>query len=277
MMPLVLLLCLSFAGLLGLRLLRQRRKRRLLNAPPDPAWESILRRFVPPFARLDVALRRRLYGKMHVFLSDKRFEGCGGLELTEEIKVVVAAEACLLLLGREDDRVYPDLKTVLVYPEAYRSGKRGLFGGDNGTGGRLGESWGSGVVVLSWNGVRTGALDPNDGHNVVFHEFAHQLDQEDGRADGVPILAPAGSYALWAKTFRHDYERLVAQVARRRPDVLDAYGATDPAEFFAVATETFFEKPRQLRERHPELFDELRAYYALDPETWKSLPEKETP
>jgi Mlc titration factor MtfA (ptsG expression regulator) len=176
----------------------------------------------------------------------------------------------MLLLGRET-KVYPRLKTILVYPHTYKGGKKGLFGGDNGDTARLGESWTSGVVVLAWDSVKGGARNFEDGHNVTFHEFAHQLDQEDGAADGAPILQERSAYATWAHVFNHEYDALVDLVRRGKKDTIDRYGATNPAEFFAVATETFFEKPRQLKEKHPELFEELQYYYKVDPVDWVDL------
>jgi Mlc titration factor MtfA (ptsG expression regulator) len=143
-----------------------------------------------------------------------------------------------------------------------------MFGSDNGESTRLGESWDCGVVVLSWNSVIGGARNFEDGHNVAFHEFAHQLDQEDGVADGAPILGARSAYAAWAQVFSREYKTLVKRTRRGRKDIMDRYGATNPAEFFAVATETFFEKPRQMKEKHPQLFDEMKRYYRVDPADW---------
>ncbi len=199
----------------------------------------------------------QLAGYMQVFLAEKHFEGCGGLELTEAMKVTVAAQACLLLIGRSSP-VYPKLKSILLYPHTYTDGEQA----------RLGESWNTGVVVLSWNSVAGGARNFEDGHNVTFHEFAHQLDQEDGAADGIPILQERSAYSTWAKVFREEYAELVDKTQHGRKDTMDRYGATNPAEFFAVATETFFEKPKQLQEKHPALYEELKEYYRVDPVQW---------
>ena len=218
--------------------------------------------------RLTDEQRSQLFGTMQVFLDRVRFEGCGGQEITEEIKVTIAAQACLLLVGREQ-KVYPKLKTVLVYPHTYKSGKSGMLGGDNGQGARLGESWTCGVVVLSWNSVVGGARNLEDGHNVTLHEFAHQLDQADGVSDGAPILEGRSAYVSWARVLSADYAKLRKITKRGKRDVLDRYGATNPAEFFAVSTETFFEKPKQLQSKHPELYEELRAYYKVNPLDWQ--------
>lgn len=262
------------------RLRRSARRRRLFAAPFPPEWEAILERNVPLYHRLPETLRTELKGHVNVFLAEKNFEGCGGLEMTEEIRVTVAAQACMLLLGRKT-RYYPRLSSVLVYPDAYVARAARAVGGHvvEGTDVRAGESWTGGAVVLTWDYVRRGAGDLSDGHNVVLHEFAHQLDQENGHADGVPVLERHTSYVTWARILGREFERLRRDVKRRRKTVLDEYGATNPAEFFAVATETFFEKPQLLKKREPDLYDELKAYYRLDPLTWTSgagkAPQKE--
>jgi Mlc titration factor MtfA (ptsG expression regulator) len=184
--------------------------------------------------------------------------------MTDEIRVTIAAHAALLLLGGARG-FFPGLVSILVYPSAYRGKVTqrlpwGII--EEGEQGRLGESWHDGVVVLSWDDTLRGAADTRDGHNVVLHEFAHQLDQEDGTADGTPYLGRRSLYAAWARVLGADFERL-----REGPGVLDRYGATNPAEFFAVATETFFEKPHQLRAQNGELYEQLRAYYGVDPAT----------
>jgi Mlc titration factor MtfA (ptsG expression regulator) len=246
---------------------RQHRRKVLFTSPPPTSWNPILERTFPTAKKLPDTYQRQLFGHMQIFLNEKQFEGCGGLEITEEIQVTIAAQACMLLLGR-NARTYPRLKTVLVYPDTYKGGKAGLFGGDNGKTARLGESWGCGVVVLAWNSVLGGARNMEDGHNVTFHEFAHQLDQEDGTADGAPILEKRSAYLEWARVLQHEYDVLVAQTRKGRKSIMDRYGATNPAEFFAVATETFFEKPRQLQSKLPELYKELQHYYKVDPIQW---------
>ena len=248
-------------------LFRNRRRERLRSQPFPPAWLTVIERNVSIYNRLPEADQRELQGHIQVFLSEKHFEGCGGLALTDEIKVTIAAQACLLLLHRETG-YYPRLITILVYPHAYvaRSvepiGRGVVLEGETA---RLGEAWKEGVVVLSWDDVRRGASDLHDGHNVVLHEFAHQLDQQDGTADGAPILEHRSRYVTWARVLSADYEQLRRDTEQGRTDVLDEYGATNPAEFFAVATECFFEKPIQLRRKHPQLYEELKAYYRQDP------------
>ena len=247
--------------------LKQRRRRRLRSQPFPPAWLIVIERNVPIYKRLPQPDQQELQGHIQVFLAEKNFEGCGGLELTDEIKVTIAAQACLLLLHRETG-YYPSLITILVYPQAYVAksvepiGRGIVLEGETA---RLGEAWKDGVVVLSWDDVRRGASDIHDGHNVVLHEFAHQFDQQDGTADGAPILEHRSQYVTWARVLSDEYDRLRRITEQGRTDVLDEYGATNPAEFFAVATVCFFEKPIELRRKHPQLYEELQAYYRQDP------------
>ncbi|WP_437965622.1 M90 family metallopeptidase [Sorangium sp. So ce260] len=250
-----------------LAFLRRRRRAAVRRAPFPPAWRAILDRNVPCFGRLPAEDQEELLGHIQVFLAEKPFEGCGGLEVTDEIRVTVAAQACLLLLHRETD-YYPDLEVILVYPSTYVArGREVRDGGVVVEGGRarLGESWSRGAVVLAWDGVLAGAADVSDGHNLVLHEFAHQLDQEEGPADGAPELPERSMYAAWARILGREYERLLRDEASLKRTVIDPYGATNPAEFFAVVTEAFFEKPRKLRAKHPELYDQLKAFYRQDP------------
>lgn len=246
------------------------RERERVRAEPFPeAWSAILEKNVPLYGRLSEPDRAELHGHIQVFLAEKNIEGCGGLELTDEIRVTIAGQACLLLMHRETD-YFRRLITILVYPSAYVAPGIEPIGGGMVIAGeqtRLGEAHADGVVVLSWDDVLGGAFDPKDGHNVVLHEFAHQLDQEDGSADGAPILKHRSKYAAWSRVLGNDFEELKEADRTGRKSVLDKYGAINPAEFFAVATECFFEKPDRLRRKHPELYEQLVSYYHLDPES----------
>jgi Mlc titration factor MtfA (ptsG expression regulator) len=256
------------AYMLLLRLRRKARRRLALQQPFLDEWVEVLERNLPPYARLSADLRRELHQNMKVFLAEKSFEGCGGLAITDEIRVTIAAQACMLLLNREDD-CYPKLRSVLVYPSTYVAGGKGLFTDKSKQKSvRLGESWGHGVVVLAWDSVKQGAFNFKDGRNVAMHEFAHQLDQEDGIADGAPILGERSAYTSWASVFSREFNLLQEKKKKRKPSLLNKYGATHPAEFFAVATESFFEKPKQLQKKHPELYEELQDYYKVDPIEW---------
>ncbi len=246
---------------------KQRRREALRRRPFPADWRAIIEKNVGYVALLPPADRDELYGHVQVFLAEKHFEGCGGLTLTDEIRVTIAAQACVLLLHRTAT-YYPRLVSILVYPTTYLvPGGRRTAGGmvDEEPQARLGESWVRDVLVLAWDSVLSGAADIHDGHNVVLHEFAHQLDQENGTGDGAPILPRRSMYVAWARVLGHEYEHLVHETAAHHRTLIDHYGATNPAEFFAVVTETFFEKPQQLRAKHPELYQQLQEFYCQDP------------
>jgi Mlc titration factor MtfA (ptsG expression regulator) len=270
----VTLLLLGLIGLfliftLGKPLFRYYRRKQLRIKPFPPKWEEILNRSVVLYRHLPEPLKKELQGHIQVFLDEKIFEGCGGLKITDEIKVTIAGQACILLLNRKPT-YYPKLYTILVYPSAYEAKKvtvKGMEHTEEMTV-RAGESWTRGEVVLAWDNVRQEAIDLAFGHNVVLHEFAHQLDQEDGNANGAPILEKGTSYRTWAMVLSKEYEKLKRKTLSGRKDIMDDYGATNPAEFFAVATETFFERPKQMKLTHPELYNELESYYGLDPLKW---------
>lgn len=243
--------------------LRRRREREILARPFPQKWRDILETAVPMYSLLPAPLQNELHGRIHLFLEKTLFEGCGGLEVDDKVKVTIAAQACILLLNRRSPG-YSKLRTVLVYPSTYveRNPETGAASV------RLGESWTRGTVVLAWDSVLGGARNIRDGRNVTLHEFAHQLDQVDGLSDGTPILENRTCYASWAEVLGEEYERLQRRARRGRKSVMNHYGATNPAEFFAVATETFFEKPKTLARKRPELYEELKTYYQLDPLSW---------
>ncbi len=245
------------------------RRKKLLAKSFPPEWEEIVRRNVPLYNRLPDLLKKQLHGLVNIFLAGKEFEGCGGLEITDEIKVTIASQACMLLLNRKTS-IFKKLHTILVYPNTYIArtvSSNGIITIE-GRSIRLGESWQYGPVVLAWDSVRGGTSNIHDTRNVVLHEFAHQLDQEDGAADGAPILKNRSSYITWARILSREYENLQNIEKTGAWSVIDTYGATNPAEFFAVVTEAFFEKPKQLKKKHPELYRELSSYYNLDPAEW---------
>lgn len=247
--------------------LKKRRRRRWRSQPLPPQWIEIIERNVPCYQQLTPDERDELQGHIQVFLREKDFEGCEGLEITDEIRVTIAAQACILLLHRETD-YFPLMSSILVYPQHYFAHTtEHLPGGlvQEGVQARLGESWKRGPIVLSWNDVLRGAADPNDGHNVVFHEFAHQLDSESGTMEGAPILPDATMYTAWARVLGNEYKGLLHDLEQNHRPLIDAYGASSPAEFFAVVTEAFFEKPRQLKSRHRELYEQMCSFYQQDP------------
>jgi MtfA peptidase len=250
--------------------LRDRRREQLRSEPLPPEWMEILRHNVPYYACLPGEQRTELEGLIQVFLAEKTFEGAGGLEITDEIRVTIAAQACILMLGREP-RFYPGLDAIIVYPHAYVSNmpRRTPDGTvSDGPQARLGESWRQGALIVSWDDVLRGSRDIHDGQNVVFHEFAHQLDAERGPASGAPLLDSRSMYTAWARVLGGEYEDLVQRLRRHAPTFLTAYAATNPAEFFAVATEFFFEKSQAMRAGHPELYEQLKLFYHQDPAEW---------
>jgi Mlc titration factor MtfA (ptsG expression regulator) len=217
----------------------------------------------PLFLTLPYELQQELEGLIHVFISEKAFEACGGLdEITPHMQRVIAAQACILLLRRPHN-LYAKLRTIRLYPEAYVA--TGEFGEESV---RLGESWTTGSVVLAWSSVVSGGRNTEDGHNVTIHEFSHQLDQADGAGNGVPPLQTKGCYKEWVTIMKPEFEALIKNSEANKRTVIDSYGAVNPAEFFAVATETFYEKPQQLQENHPKLYDLLVKYYGVNPLEW---------
>lgn len=253
------------------------RRERLRARPVPPQWKEIITRNLPIFSRLPANDQEELLGHVQVFLAEKRFEGCGGLELTEEIRVTIAAQACLLLLHRETD-YYPELTSILVYPSSYVVEEERYLGNNiwaEGPDGRLGHTGRRmGSLVLAWDEVKQGAAHPTDGRNLVLHEFAHQLDFEDRNTDGAPALASRAEYLAWGRVMRREFDALREAEERGTRSVLDPYGATDPAEFFAVATEAFFERPRALRARNRELYDQLATFFRQDPIAYSAEPKR---
>ena len=236
--------------------------------PPVPAlWRSLLHSRVPLTGRLTPAQRERLLLKMQHLIQGCRWEGCGGLRLTEEMLVVIAAHACLLVLEQPGEP-YPSLRNILVYPGTFRPRRFSWTpSADPETQEEpsLGESWKQGVVILAWDSAEAGARDPGDGDNVVLHEFAHQLDATSGQFDGTPRLPDATALAFWTTMLDVNFEQLVSEAESGTLGVLDHYGATNRAEFFAVATEAFFERPTELQQERPALYEALRRYYGQGP------------
>src|SRR5438093_8071256 len=249
-------------------LLKQRRRRRLRARPFPKEWLTLVQRHVVFFRKLPASDRFELLGHIQLFLDEKRFEGCGGFEITDEVCVTIAAQACLLLLHRRTD-YFPGLLTILVYPSTYMVEEKRQVAEhvwEEGNMTRLGETGRRmGSLVLAWGAVKHGAADPSDGKNVVLHEFAHQLDYENHAADGVPELATREQQSAWSEVMKTEFASLRAADESGIPTLLDTYGATDPVEFFAVSVEAFFEQPRALRDRHPRLYAELQNYFQQDP------------
>jgi Mlc titration factor MtfA (ptsG expression regulator) len=246
-------------------------RRARLRAEPFPdQWRRIVETRVPVFSRLSEADQRELLGHTRVLLEEKHFEGAGGLLMRDEVRLTIAAQAALLLLHRDTD-YFPRLTSVIVYPSGYVATNQHAEGGiwsedDEHLSGHTQRNLRA--LVLAWDDVKAGAADPNDGHNLVLHEFAHQLDFEDGSTDGTPLFESGAQARAWADVFGNELAALRRAADAGEPTLLDPYGAQDPAEFFAVATETFFERGRELSRLHPKLYDELKGFYRQDPSGW---------
>ena len=244
--------------------LRTRRRKKLQAQPFPPAWVDWLRP-LPFYELLDEDERTRLHAILRVLVAEKTWTGSPEFPVTEEMKVIISAQAALLIL-EIDHAYFARADEIIVRPSVYEASYHRRDGGVISEGQHnLGEAWYRGPVILAWDGVRQGAADPKDGHNLVLHEFAHKLDMLDGYVDGTPPLHLRATYKTWTKVMSAEFEALKDAARRGRKSVLDAYGATNEAEFFAVATETFFEKPRQLQAKHEALYDLLRDYYRQDP------------
>ncbi len=246
---------------------RERRRAQLRRQALPRAWVRTLAR-VPLYRRLPAELRSRLHGDIAVFLAEKRFYGQDGLEVTDTMRLAIASQACLLQLNLAT-KYYPDFTSILIYPDAFVAVETEHDGVLESTRRhvRAGESWYRGPVILSWADLRDDLHHGGDGHNVVLHEFAHKLDEQDGLVDGAPELEGAQA-RRWPGVFRREYERLAKALDHGQHTLLDPYAATAPAEFFAVAVETFFERGRELEHGHPELYAALATFFDLDPARW---------
>ena len=247
-----------------------RRKFLRQQSLPKP-WQIFLEQNIPLYRRLPSQLKTQLQGHIQIFLAEKQFISCRGIIITEEIKLTIAAQACLLLLNRHTF-YYKDLSVILVYPTAFIVPREVQ---DKATGIHSyesqileGESWEMGKVILSWEDVERDTRSFGTGTNVVLHEFAHQLDAEQGNTNGVPLLDDQASYITWAKVFNQAYQQHCYQVAHGNNTVINNYGAKNPAEFFAVVTEVFFEQPLALKNEYLQLYEQLQHYYQVDPSDW---------
>jgi Mlc titration factor MtfA (ptsG expression regulator) len=249
--------------------IRDHRRAETRKRPFPPEWEATVRMNLPHYCVLDDTERAELHAMIQVFVEEKNWEGCGGLELTDEIRVTIAAQACLLQLGLPHD-YYRNVMSILVYPSTvvppeYHPGVFENVGGPvEASVPILGQAFAQGPIILVWDSVLHGARHPEQGHNVVYHEFAHKLDMLDGAANGTPLL-DSNQFAEWVTVCSSEYLRLRRLAEKGHKTFLDAYGATNEAEFFAVATEEFFDRPIALQKHAPDLYRVLSAYYRQDP------------
>jgi Mlc titration factor MtfA (ptsG expression regulator) len=266
--PLLSAALLIAAFLLYRRYSRSRKRRELLATPLSPAQRAVVERLVPLVNRLPQPLRITLEGKMNLFLDQITFRGQNDLEVSEEMRLSIAAQACLLIVN--SPVWYDTLRNVLIYPSAFLT-HRGTHDGhlihDN-RHATLGESWQRGPVILSWDHALHGGLDAEDGHNVVIHEFAHQLDGLSGHTDGIPILRKGQAYAGWESAMLDAFNDHAKRIERGEHTLIDPYGATNHEEFFAEAIVTFFERAKALRSEEPALYAQLSELLALDPAKW---------
>ena len=262
------------AGLTGLALAaptlaRLWRRQRVTRRPFPAAWRDILRRRVPLARELPAAQQLRLKKHIQVLLAEVPFIGCAGLEVDDEMRVSIAAQAAFLLLGRGGS--FGNLREVLVYPGHFVAPRSEAGAGGVVHEGRdvlAGQSWQRGQVIVAWEAVQDSAADPHDGANVVMHEFAHQLDQDTGAANGAPYVGRGAAQQAWARVMSREFDALHARLARDEPGLIDPYAATSPAEFFAVTTELFFEAPAALAAERPALYEQLKRCYRVDPIGW---------
>lgn len=246
------------------------RVQRAIARPFPRRYAKILHRNLPLYSRMPTDLQLQLKRLIQQFLLQKKFVGCGGLNITTEIMVTIAGKACLLLLNRTT-QVYPKLSFILVYPSAFIVPRAEVAAGGLVTQRHhtlLGESWNDDRVILAWDRIKHGNAELEPGHDVVLHEFAHQLDSESGNTNGAPYLTSRARYERWSSIFLQEFALLQEAARQQSVSVLDHYGATSPAEFFAVATEAFFEKSQALGQEHPALFAALSEYYCVDPREW---------
>ncbi|MCB2085790.1 MAG: zinc-dependent peptidase [Sphingomonadaceae bacterium] len=248
--------------------MRKRRREALLATPLTPEQRAVVERLVPLVKRLPGHLRLAHEGKINLMLDQVTFRGYNGIEVTDEMRLSIAAQACLLIVN--SPAWYDTLRNVLIYPSAFLAGHEthdGTFVHEH-SHGTLGESWARGPVVLSWDDALQGGLNMHDGHNVVIHEFAHQLDALSGHTDGIPVLRKGQSYAGWEKAMLDAYQEHIDRLERGEHTLIDPYGATNHEEFFAEAIVTFFERGKELRREEPALYAQLAQLLALDPAQW---------
>lgn len=249
--------------------------RRTISSQEFPdEWNDYLTNNVKHVARLTADELQELHHDTQIFIAEKHWEGLGGLEITAEMQVTIAAQACILVLHREHD-YFPNVESILVYPTGYTAKETSVEPGGilhETLSERLGEAWGNGPIILSWADVLAGGRNDQDGRNVVFHEIAHKLDMRDGAADGVPRLDDERAFDHWETVMKQEYQQLVDQSEHGKASLLDTYGATNPAEFFAVATECFFEKAHQMQQTHASLYAVLSEFYQQDPASSTNIP-----
>ena len=272
-MPLIILFGLLFTAITAWYIRKRiitSRLNKLYQQPLPSAWIALLQKNVSLYSRLPLALKNELHGCVQLFLDEKQFIG-KGIDITDEIRLTIAGNACILLMQAQK-RTFPDFTTIIVYPDTYVA-KQVSHDGDLEAikdSHRAGESWFRGPIVLSWGDALRGSLNAKDGHNVVIHEFAHKLDEQTGNVNGLPVLRNHSHYSEWASVLNDEFDSLKNRAERGKNSVIDKYGTVSAPEFFAVATESFFEKSAQMKNKLPDLYEQLNRFYQLDPASWTS-------
>lgn len=259
---------------------RQRRRERILAGPFPDNWRPFVLQAVPHWHKLAIEQQHKLENDIRIFLAEKQFVSGGDIDITERMRVTIAAGACMLIVALPRLDVYPRLREVIIYPHNFTEQIEAI--GPDGRPyqihrTRSGEAWHRGPVILAWNTVQHGIASPHDGYNVVIHEFAHALDMQEGGADGQPPLESKEAYANWERVFYPAFDKFVDDQRRGNDTLVDPYGAENPAEFFAVASEHFFEQAALLRRFHGDLYNLLRDFYKQDPIRWDTSNPRRIP
>lgn len=279
MLPILIILGITLILLAWPWLRRNRRSNRRAamrrqSFPLD--WSRLLKQQVPLYARLPETLREQLHGHILVLLVEKDFHAANGFVITDSMRLIITAQAALLLLNRPVE-YFPQLRSIVLHPARFVVNREtwdatGVHHSDRQV--LSGESWDQGQLVLSWDDSLAGGMNSEDGYNVVLHEFAHQLDLESGAVNGMPRLDSSARCQAWTRIFSAAYAdhcaRIEASNAAPADTWLDPYAATSPAEFFAVITEAFYELPQAVQAQYPQVYAQLRDYYCIDPLAWLS-------
>ncbi|MGI0482806.1 M90 family metallopeptidase [Geminocystis sp. CENA526] len=250
----------------------KKRRKSLKKASFPLDWHNFLESNIYLYRILPSQLKLDLQEHIKIFLAEKQFIGKNGFTITLDVKLSIASQACILLLGDTHHKrnYFPYLKYIYVYPDIILENKNSpenpvVLLGLSSVGNKSGHD---GVIYLSWTEVAKQSQYPSKGENVIIHEFAHQLDQEFGNATGMPRLGNLQESIIWGEIFAQEYYNHCQAVKNKQSTVIDAYGAVNPAEFFAVVTEGFFLKPRLLQVYHPLLYEQLSKYYNVSSIEW---------
>jgi len=246
------------------------RRRRLLAEPFPQHWEVLLRRHVRHYSIVGEAERARLRDLVRVLIAEKEWVGCGGLHVTETMKLVIAASASVLALGFDGFDAYRRVQSILIYPGPFRTPNPDDGYEDDELSDRVigGQAWYRGPVILNWPDVEAEAAEPDLGFNLTIHEFAHQLDFLDGETNGTPPLATREAEARWERVMTAAYERHLDRLKSHRESFFTEHAGDDPGEFFADATEAYFCRPHDLEAEEPDVFNVLMDYFRCDPRPW---------